>query len=663
MKIATKISLSFLITTAIIVSTSVLLSSPTNKNNMQNAIISHLDTTAQSRADHIETLLSMEKEVAQSVALNNYVEKLLLANESDFDYEEKKLTVNTRLQKTVDLIEQIVHVSVADRSGVTITGTNLALVGSDKSSDPEFPKLLNRETVISDVKVSPENGSSVISIASPSIVNNEIIGFVFIQVNPAKSIFPILLDRTGISETGETYLVNRNGYAISPLLFVENDLLKRSIDTVNSRDCFAHAEKYGHVFEGNYVVEKHKKTRTFLDYRGEEVLGSHVYIPEMDWCLLAEIDESEALQPLNALKIISISSIIISSLSAWYLGHFIAKVITKQIDLLSKGVEIVSKGNLSHQIEIEGKNEINKVSMAFNKMTNDLKQAQNKLQDYSRGLEMKVKERTEQLEEKVTETRKAKLATLNILEDVDKAKKDLEKVNSELQRIEIKKEEFLNIAAHELKTPLQPIIGYTDRLLKTDSVNEWGKKRLNIVLENAKHLKQLVQDVLDINKMETGIMKFAMKNIDIVQVVNDSYESFKPTIEGKGLKYVFDVKEGQGSIKMRGDINRLNQVFGNLLGNAIKFTDKGSITVKLVEKANSVTISIIDTGIGIEESDAAKLFTKFFQADGSIKRNFGGTGLGLAISKEIVKAHNGKINAKSVFGKGSEFIVVLPKLA
>lgn len=655
MKISTKISLSFLVTAIVLTSIITLITTPINKRNMQKAIFFHLETAAQSRAHHIETFLEEKKVLAENIALIGKIEKLLLTSNTDLGYNNQLIDVKERLKRSIDAGGHIKGISIMDKSGIIITSTIDFLIGMDRSKEAAFLEGM-KKTYVHGV-VFPLEGTKkpVLFVSTPVIKDNEVLGVVVIRIN-AEELFEIATDRMGLRETGEIYLINKDSLMITPSRFLleEDILLKQKIDTVNSRDCLS-------TDESSEKHIGHEAIGVFRDYRGVKVVGTHAYISEMGWCLLAEIDEKEALESLNVLLNIAIGVVVITPLAAWFIGRIIAKTITKQINLLSQGVELVGKGDLSHKIIIESKDEIGNVAWAFNKMTGDLKQAQSKIQGYSKGLEMKVEERTRQLEKKIEESDRSKLAVLNILEDVDKARKDLDKAYSELQTIEIKKGEFLNIAAHELKTPLQPIIGYTDRLLNTDSVNEWGKKRLNIVLENANHLKQLIQDVLDINKMETGIMKFTMEDIDIVQIVKEAYESFKPTVEEKDLKYVLDVAQGQGQVKVRGDVNRLNQVFGNLLGNAIKFTDKGSITVKLVEDKNSATISIIDTGMGIKKPDVKKLFTKFFQADGSIKRNFGGTGLGLAISKEIVKAHKGEISAKSVFGKGSEFIVILPK--
>ena len=235
-----------------------------------------------------------------------------------------------------------------------------------------------------------------------------------------------------------------------------------------------------------------------------------------------------------------------------------------------------------------------------------------------------------------------------------------------LARIELEKSiatkgEFMNIAAHELRTPLQPIMGYADRLLKKGNLTRWQKERILIILQNAKGLLRLIQDILDINKIETGIMKFSMEEVDIVNLVKGVYTSFKPSVEDKKLRFILDAPEIKSCVET--DPQKLTQVFFNLIDNAVKFTDQGSITIKVEDGQDTVVVSIADTGIGIAEKDISHLFTKFFQTDSSLKRKQRGTGLGLAISREIIKTHGGKILVESVLGEGSTFRVKLPKSA
>jgi len=267
-------------------------------------------------------------------------------------------------------------------------------------------------------------------------------------------------------------------------------------------------------------------------------------------------------------------------------------------------------------------------------------------------LAQKVKERTKELKRANTDIFESNKRLQEVAQKLTIAQMELEKSISE-------KGEFMNIAAHELRSPLQPIIGYADRMLQTHELNEWQTERTNIILKNAKNLLQLVQDILDINKMETGVMKFSWEELNLLSLIKDIHESFKPSVEAENLKFILAIPETLG--KVRGDPQRLTQVFSNLVDNAVKFTDAGSITITAQEDKETVIVGVVDTGIGIGQKDIPKLFTKFFQTDSSLKRKQKGTGLGLAICKEIIKFHKGKISVESTPDKGSVFKVVLPK--
>jgi len=288
---------------------------------IEEQVYSHLETAAHSRAKHIETQLKMEKELTESLALIEKVEKLLLESESDADYNNKKTAVEERLQKTADSNKQIMSISVVDKSGIIIAGTNSQMIGRDKTTDSRFSKVNNGETAISNVHFSRE-GTPAFGTASPVKSGDETIGFVFMRLDMEKALFPLLLDKIGIGGTGETYLVNNDGYAISPLLFEEDAVLKWKMSSINSRNCLEH-EGEEHIYEPITV---------YLDYRGEKVLGAHAYIPETGWCLLAEVNEEEILGIQRRLfqKVslaLTIAMTILFSLAGFFVGEYIDKMV------------------------------------------------------------------------------------------------------------------------------------------------------------------------------------------------------------------------------------------------------------------------------------------------------------------------------------------------
>lgn len=234
------------------------------------------------------------------------------------------------------------------------------------------------------------------------------------------------------------------------------------------------------------------------------------------------------------------------------------------------------------------------------------------------------------------------------------------KVEDELKKSERLKTEFMNIAAHELRSPITPIKGYLDLIISdkntSDAIKNWAK----ISLRNTERLLKLINDILDVSRLDTDTMRFEMEKLDSIKILNEIIEDMKPVIEKKNLKFIINIPNDLPSIM--GDRCRLSQVLKNLLVNAIKFTDNGSISIEAEKKEDHILISVKDTGIGISNDDIKKIFNKFYQAYTGDDRKNEGTGLGLFICKEIIQKHNGEIWAESKLREGSKFTIKLPYL-
>jgi signal transduction histidine kinase len=216
--------------------------------------------------------------------------------------------------------------------------------------------------------------------------------------------------------------------------------------------------------------------------------------------------------------------------------------------------------------------------------------------------------------------------------------------------------------SHELRTPLNAVLGYTELIL--DSVyGEMPEKARNVldrIQRNGRHLLGLINDVLDLSKIEAGQLTLALSDYNLNSVIQSVFSAVEPLAKEKkiALKIEVPVELPQG----RWDERRLTQVLLNLVGNAIKFTDSGEVSIKGSSANGSFIVAVRDSGPGISEADQSKLFQEFQQADNSITRKKGGTGLGLAISKRIVEMHGGKIWVESIVGGGSTFSFTLPVL-
>jgi signal transduction histidine kinase len=222
------------------------------------------------------------------------------------------------------------------------------------------------------------------------------------------------------------------------------------------------------------------------------------------------------------------------------------------------------------------------------------------------------------------------------------------------------KSQFLANMSHELRTPLNAILGYTE-LLVDGVYGDMPDKALGVLkrLEsNGKHLLGLINDVLDLSKIEAGQLKLDLGDYSIQDVAQTVFNAVEPLAADKKLAFKCEVAPNLPA--GHGDGRRLTQVLLNLVGNAIKFTDAGEVIIKADAGNGSFNLSVRDTGPGISTADQAKLFQEFQQADNSITRKKGGTGLGLAISKRIIEMHGGRIWVESEVGKGSTFTFTLP---
>ncbi|MDE1868716.1 MAG: PAS domain-containing protein [Candidatus Micrarchaeota archaeon] len=261
-------------------------------------------------------------------------------------------------------------------------------------------------------------------------------------------------------------------------------------------------------------------------------------------------------------------------------------------------------------------------------------------------------------------------ATKQKLKDKEKELGFLEKRLKNLSSIGEQKSQFIYNISHELKTPLTNIKGYSKLLYQGDfgDINDEQKSTLITIQEEADRLMQIIQQVLDAAKLETGKTKLDLKEVDLKELENNStIRSLKEKAQSQGLSFAWNVAFDVPTIMA--DQSRLIQVFVNLIGNAIKFTNKGGIAVKITRKGrNFVECDVTDTGIGISDEDSHKLFKDFYEAPkkGLVKQAESGTGLGLSITKEIVRLHNGvesrkrSIGVESELGKGSKFWFVLP---
>jgi signal transduction histidine kinase len=293
---------------------------------------------------------------------------------------------------------------------------------------------------------------------------------------------------------------------------------------------------------------------------------------------------------------------------------------------LQAGAERIARGDLDSQIRVHTGDELQDLADRFNTMTHELKES------YA-GLERKVEERTAELRE-----------TSQALELANKHKS-----------------EFLANMSHELRTPLNAIIGFSDVMLggMTGNLSDKQKEFIKDIRDSGRHLLTLINDILDLSKIEAGRMELEVAAFDVRQAMDNAMTLVRTRAENHGIE--LEQRVGPDVVIYEGDERKFKQVLLNLLSNAVKFTpDGGRITLEAQRMNGAYVFSVSDTGIGIAPEDQGRIFEEFRQVGRDYARKAEGTGLGLSLAKRLVELHGGSLGVDSEPGRGSTFTFNLP---
>jgi signal transduction histidine kinase len=505
----------------------------------------------------------------------------------------------------------ITEIYVAD-----IEGNQIAKTGTEKLENISkvwaFQLAKGGEEIVSNIFFDSKTSKPIQISTLPIIEDRKVVGVLSAEIDFRRILFSI--KDINIGRNGSILVVASNGRVIAHTYMEQLSDFDLSKSPVVKE-----------VLSGQKGVMK-----GYVDELGREVLGSYIPIWDLGWGIVVQRPLTDISMEVEQLDNTIFMATIISVLLAILVGWLISRKISKPISLLADASEKVAQGDLHTLVNVKSSNEIGVLASSFNQMVVSLRKSRNELKQWGEEMEKRVEKRTEELEH----------------------------VNLKLQELDRLKSMFIASISHELRTPLNSIIGFTGIILQgmSGEINSEQEKQLTLVKNSARHLLDLINDVIDISKIEAGKVKIVIEEFDLSVLAQEIKDSFTVAVDKKGLELSLQTPP---ILIIKSDERRTKQILVNFISNAVKFTDRGGIEIKLVKKDKTAEISVRDTGLGVKKEDMNKLFKDFSRIP--IKdRTIEGTGLGLYLSKKIADLLCGKIKAESEFGKGSVFTLTLP---
>ncbi len=521
--------------------------------------------------------------------------------------------------------------SIGDFSNIYLFSSSGHLIfaqDGSTASTPELSQTVDRTRTLLSAEISnysqdPATQTPAVYVSAPVFGPGGAISGVVAGRLSNDEIYRIVDDYSNLGRTGETVIAQAEPdgiVVVAPLRQRPDAAFHLKFPAADAPSAIAAA------------VEGMRIQSVTTDYRGKDVLSVSRYLPSLGWGLVVKMDTDEVFAPAANLRhgmwiggiVFAFFFVIGAQVTARSLNH--------PLRIFTDAAHKIEQGDLSTRVDMSSrKDEFSYLAQTFNAMIRQIQDATEELRETNESLEQKVASRTEDLKIKTAEAERANRA----------------------------KSEFLANMSHELRTPLNAILGYAQILFRDGALHPFQRDAIGTIIKSSDHMLMLINEILDLSKIDAGRMELFPIDFNLRKTIEEMKDLFQPECEEKRLALCIQFEDNGRSVLVHGDQGKLRQVLINLIGNAVKFTARGSVTVRVHKgEADQVSFEVIDTGPGIPASMHQLIFEPFQQ--GPTAGAAGGTGLGLAIARKQIGVMGGELLLESPPEGGARFHFTIP---